>query len=396
MTPSQPGPQEPLVFDTGFRAGELPDAVAADGLNAGSDAHYGSPTGEQRRLLSGKALAVLGHRSAVRVTGEDRLTWLHSLLSQDMVSLQPGESRRALLLTAQGRVEFDLHAVAAAESVYLLTDRARAAALAAFLERMRFMLRVAVEDLSSSHAVAGFAALDRLPAAVQEALRLDAVVVFEDPWSQDALGGYAYTTPEAREHLTEADASWSEALVANELLGPLLETAQAAGMSLAGALAVDALRIHALKPRLGAEGDEKAIPHELDLLRTSVHLTKGCYKGQETVARVHNLGHPPRRLALVHLDGSSHTLPAPGSPVFLQGAEDGRPIGALTSVALHEEAGPIGLALLKRSADVGAALSVVDDTVYPAHQLPIVAGDAGSVVGRPKDIGRTRELRRPS
>lgn len=376
-------------FESGFRPGELPGAVPAEGLDAGSDAHYGNPAAEQRKLLKGGALSVLGHRSAVRVTGEDRLSWLHSLMSQDFTSLKPGESRRALMLTAQGRVEFDLDVVASEDGVCLLTSRADAPALAAFLDRMRFMLRVAVEDLSASHTLLGFTSLDALPDTLESTLEAAAVVIFRDPWATSALGGYSYSTAEAREHLEDLGYSWSEALLPNDRLGPVLETARESGVSLAGALAVDALRIHALKPRHGADTDDKTIPHELDLLRTSVHLAKGCYKGQETIARVHNLGHPPRRLVFLHLDGSGHTLPAPGSPVFLQGSEEGRPIGALTSATLHVDAGPVALALVKRSADTTAVLTVVDgDDAYPAAQMPIVAGDAGATVGRNKDVRR--------
>ena len=78
---------------------------------------------------------------------------------------------------------------------------------------------------------------------------------------------------------------------------------------LAGIWAAEALRVAAWRPRLGFETDHRTIVHEVDWLRTAVHLHKGCYRGQETVARVHNLGRPPRRLVFLHLDGSGHVLP---------------------------------------------------------------------------------------
>jgi folate-binding protein YgfZ len=151
------------------------------------------------------------------------------------------------------------------------------------------------------------------------------------------------------------------------------------GLPLAGMMAVEALRIAAWRPRMGAETDDKTIPHELDLMRTAVHLDKGCYKGQETVARVHNLGRPPRRLVFLDLDGSMHTQPAVGSDVVL----GEKTIGRVTSVALHYEAGPIALALIRRNTDPEATLAVRDgDEEYPATQETIVATDAGQVVGR--------------
>ncbi|WP_415856684.1 YgfZ/GcvT domain-containing protein, partial [Sinomonas sp. G460-2] len=154
----------------------------------------------------------------------------------------------------------------------------------------------------------------------------------------------------------------------------------------------EALRIAAWRPRVGFETDDKVIPHELDLLRTAVHLAKGCYKGQETVARVHNLGHPPRRLVMLQLDGSTHTLPAPGSPVFVATDDGGeKQVGRVTSAALHFEMGPIALAVVKRSTPADAALTVrgeAEGEVYAAAQETIVAPEAGQVVHRPTGLLR--------
>ena len=138
-------------------------------------------------------------------------------------------------------------------------------------------------------------------------------------------------------------------------------------------MAWEALRIEAGRPRRAREVDERAIPHELDWLRTAVHLTKGCYPGQETVARTLNLGRPPRRLTLLQLDGLAGGLPAPGDVVRL----GERPVGAVTSVARHHELGPIALALLRRGVPAEAALSV---DVSEAADGP--APGARVVVGR--------------
>ncbi len=105
--------------------------------------------------------------------------------------------------------------------------------------------------------------------------------------------------------------------------------------------AFEALRIAAHQPRFGLDTDHRTIPHEVGWIGAAVHLDKGCYRGQETVARVHNLGHPPRRLVLLHLDGSADRLPAHGDPVELGGAA----VGSVGSAARHYELGPIALAL---------------------------------------------------
>jgi folate-binding protein YgfZ len=199
------------------------------------------------------------------------------------------------------------------------------------------------------------------------------LLVWQDPWPNVAAGGYSYATiPEASHPGLERP--WFEYLV------PAADLEQrVADRQLAGVLAAEALRLAAWRPRIGAETDDKTIPHELDLLRTAVHLAKGCYKGQETIARVHNLGHPPRRLVFLQLDGSQHTMPAAGSEVRV----GERKVGTVTSVAQHYEMGPVALAVIKRSVAADEILTVVDgEEPYTAAQEVIVAPDAGQVVGR--------------
>src|SRR5208282_2421567 len=108
----------------------------------------------------------------------------------------------------------------------------------------------------------------------------------------------------------------------------------------------------------------------------AVHLTKGCYRGQETVARVHNLGHPPRRLVFLDLDGSADRLPAHGDPVEL----DGTVVGFTGSAARHYELGPIGLALVKRTVPVDATLLAGSGVGVAAAQEVIVPPDVGANV----------------
>ena len=182
-------------------------------------------------------------------------------------------------------------------------------------------------------------------------------LAWSDPWPRLVGDTAAYST--VTEHPGEQRA-WRELLV------PRADLAAAVGdRPLSGTWAAEALRIAAWRPRLGFETDHRTIPHEVDWLRTAVHLHKGCYRGQETIARVHNLGRPPRRLVFLHLDGSGHTLPAHGDPLEMEG----RTVGSLTSVGRHHEDGPIALALVKRNIPLDAVLTVAGLT---AAQTEIV------------------------
>ena len=145
-------------------------------------------------------------------------------------------------------------------------------------------------------------------------------------------------------------------------------------------MALDALRVAAMRPTGPNEIDEKALPHEFDWLASAVHMSKGCYRGQEAVAKVHNLGHPPRRLVFLHLDGSAHALPDLGDEIF---GLDEAAIGKVTSVGQHHEMGPIALGLVKRNTPVDIELKVVNAATgesLSATQEVIVPVDAGSVV----------------
>ncbi|GAC1454343.1 MAG: folate-binding protein YgfZ [Pseudarthrobacter sp.] len=339
-------------------------AVEAAGADAGVAAHYGEPLREQRALAAGTAVVDLSQRGVVTVSGPDRLTWLNTLSSQQVSNLQPGESSELLLLSIQGRIEFDARVVDDGGTTWLIVEAAEAAPLAEWLNKMKFMLRVEISDVSADWAVLG---------STKEVADWSGLLAWRDPWPHVGAGGYSYSVVPEEGH-PGLERPWVEYLV------PAAELEQTVGdRPLAGMLAAEALRIAAWRPRLGAETDDKTIPHELDLLRTAVHLAKGCYKGQETIARVHNLGHPPRRLVFLQLDGSQHTMPAPGSQVLL----GERKVGTVTSVAQHYEMGPIALAVIKRSVSPDEILTVLDgEEPYTAAQEVIVAPDAGQVVGR--------------
>jgi folate-binding protein YgfZ len=322
--------------------------------------HYGSPLAEQRALLAG-AVVDLSDRDVVTVTGPDRLTWLDSLLSQSLARLAPGESAEAMLLDPSGRIEYVARVVDDGETAWLLMDAGTGAGLAAFLDRMRFMLRVEVADRTPE-----FATIGTLGEPVA------GTVTWRDPWSAVVAGGHQYAT--VAEH-PGAGWTYSETLVPREQLAAL------ADREAAGILALEALRIAAWRPRAATELDATSIPHEFDWIRSAVHLAKGCYRGQETVAKVHNLGHPPRRLVLLHLDGSDNVAVAAGDEV-----RDGeKVVGRVTASATHFELGPIALAVIKRSADPSATLTVTGaDGVVAAAQEVIVPTDAGAEADVPR------------
>lgn len=345
---------------------QVPGAVVDDdGL-----VHAGDPMREQRDLARGIAVAPLGDRTVLTVAGEDRLTWLDSLTSQALARLAPGESTELLVLDPHGHVEHAASVVDDGERTWLIADKADAEGLRTWLVRMRFRLRVDPQDASTGFRVVGGTA-----AAVAD---LPAVAVWHDPWPVVSAGGWAYAPAEPH---PGGERDWSEAVVPVEAYADLAAAAAHGERAVAGRLAVDALRIAAWRPRVSREADGRTLPHEVDWLRTAVHLEKGCYRGQETVAKVHNLGHPPRRLIALQLDGSDAQLPGPGATVH---AGD-EVVGVVTSAARHYEEGPIALALVKRTTPVDAPLTVqTADGVVAAAQELIVPPDAGRTASIPR------------
>ena len=325
-------------------------------------AHYGDPIGEQRLLRRGDALVDRSDRGVVTVSGPDRLSWLHSITSQHLTGLAAWVSTEALVLSPKGHIEHALHVVDDGERVWLTVEPGTATSLVAWLESMRFMLRVEVCDVSQEYAV--LASFGRLPD-----LGVEPAAVWRDPWPAVEAGALVGDTAAYGPVHPHPGEGWAlaEVIVPRSSLEGL---AARSDLRWAGTWAFEALRVAAWRPRLGAETDHRTIPHEVDWLRTAVHLHKGCYRGQETIARVHNLGRPPRRLVFLHLDGSGHELPAAGAPVRL----GERTVGHLTSVVRHHEDGPVALALVKRNTDPAAVLLAgADDAVVSAAQTVIVA-----------------------
>lgn len=275
----------------------LSGAVAAEGVDTGVAAHYGDPLREQKALLAEEGFVDLSHRGVVRISGRDRLSWLHSLTSQYLLDLEPHAAVTTLVLSPVGHVEHAISGYDDGESFWGHVEPGAAPSLVSWLDRMRFMLRVEVADVTDTWAVV---------ASSPTTVRL---------------------VP--RQHLNDA----------------------AVGTPV-GTWAYEALRIARGEPRFGLDTDHKTIPNEVGWIGSAVHLDKGCYRGQETVARVHTLGRPPRRLVLLHLDGSVDHVPASGDAVV----QGDRPVGVVGTAARHFELGPIALALVKRNVAVDAPL----------------------------------------
>ncbi|SDN58919.1 hypothetical protein SAMN05216355_10780 [Actinomyces ruminicola] len=383
------------------------DAVAnpAGDLDAAVPARYDDPLREQNALTGGRAACALA-RDVVAVTGPDRLSWLTTLSSQQLTSLTPGDGGvEALLLDAQGRITHALACVDDGEVLLLVTEAGRGAALAEFLESMRFMLRV---EVAVREDVAVLAALGEGCAALEEAARAAGahVATWRDPWPGVVEGGTSYDVGLGREHPGAGyRAAW--VLVDAEAVGEVAQAflsgsdkadraasgaggvvAGVSGRSPAGTLAWEALRVEAGRPRWGREVDARTIPHELDWLRTAVHLHKGCYPGQETIARTLNLGRPPRRLTILQLDGFTGQLPTPGAVVRL----GERAVGAVTSVARHVDYGPMALALLRRGVPVDAPLTV---DVAEADAAEGAAATTGAAGAEPIAVSRVDAAQEP-
>lgn len=364
-------------------------AAEADGIDPGIALHYGNPLVEQRRLEAGSAVVDQSDRGIVTVTGPDRLSWLHSMASQALDRLAPGESAETLLLDANGHIEHEAHVLDDGETTWLVVEGSEASALAAWLDRMRFMLRVEVADRGDAFAVLAAATVDALDRAVPAAAPAGIALDWTDPWSAPA--GHRYAAAAGHPSSTWR---WVERIVPRDALGDAAAAVAAGRVEVAGSLAAEALRIAAWRPRLATEVDDKTLPHELDWLQSAVDLHKGCYRGQETVAKVLNLGRPPRRLVLLHLDGSDTVLPAPGEPVVAlkvrpepaDGEEpERRAVGRITSSAMHHELGPVALALVKRAVPAGIPLIVESHGIdVAAAQVEIVPSDAGAAVEVPR------------
>lgn len=367
--------------------------------------HFGNPLREQALLAQGQAWAWLS-RDVIEVSGADRLSYLTTISSQVLTDLEnDGQSRQVLFLDANGHILYAALAVAGLvpaqaeqtapgeQSVLLLVDAGCGEGLAQLLNSRRFMLRVQARvrpDLQVAGAIGD--GVQKLADVVE-----NLVTTWRDPWPGITSGGSTYFTGTRHPGANYRAGGVVVALEAGQTApGQEQASGQEPGQALAaagltqgltqvGELAWEALRIEAGLPRWVREVDARAIPNELDWLRTGVHLNKGCYPGQETIARTVNLGRPPRRLVQLQLAGWQGQLPEVGARVYLPAGDNpaGKVVGTITSVARHWELGNIALALVRRGVPAQAELAVDLEAGYESASQELLVDPAGKAEASP-------------
>lgn len=390
--------------------------------------HFGNPLREQALLAQGQAWAWLS-RDVVEVSGADRLSYLTTVSTQVLTDLEnDGQSRQVLFLDANGHILYAALAVAGlvpapAEQLapgeqsvlLLLVDAGCGDGLAQLLNSRRFMLRVQAQvrpDLQVAGAIGD--GVQKLAGVVE-----NLVTTWSDPWPGITPGGSTYFTGtrhpganyraggvvvalEAGQTAPDQAAASGQEITPGQAPGPSQAAAsgqeaapsqapaagdliQAGDLTQVGELAWEALRIEAGLPRWAREVDARAIPNELDWLRTGVHLNKGCYPGQETIARTVNLGRPPRRLVQLQLAGWQGQLPEVGARVYLPVGDNpaGKAVGTITSVARHWELGNIALALVRRGVPAQAELAVDLEAGYESASQELLVDPAGKAEASP-------------
>jgi folate-binding protein YgfZ len=351
-----------------------PGAVAVEAIDEASAdhgvaAHYGDPNREQRLLATDVGLVDRSNRGIIAVPGEERASWLHTLTTQHLADLHAGQGSELLVLSPHGHVE--QHAVVAEDgtTTWLDTEPGATAGLLKYLEMMRFFTKVDPRDASAEYAMFSLVG----PNAVGAAAKLDeSLGTLREP-DAVAVPGAKFTAGDAPARPTtiydvrtlpgggfaRRTALGVDFLVPREEFASTTARVLDLGIAPAGLWAYEATRVAARIPRLGWETDHRTIPAEVDLIAPAVHLDKGCYRGQETVARVHHLGRPPRRLVLLHLDGiATDQPPARHTEVTV----DGRTVGFVGTAVRHHELGAVALAVLKRNVADDATLQVGEST----------------------------------
>lgn len=349
----------------------LPSAVPAPetGPDAGAVWHYGDPLGEQRSAASAAVWVDRSHRAVLTLTGKDRQTWLHSISSQHVSALPEGVVTENLSLDLQGRVEDHWIQTDLGGTTYLDTEPWRGEPLLTYLRKMVFWADVQIEP-------ADMAVLSLLGPALAEEGVIEALGCGELPPEATAValpgGGFVRRLPAPGIEL--------DLVVPRQSAAEYTRRLSEAGVRPAGVWAYEAHRVAARRPRLGVDTDERTIPHEVGWIGEpgvgAVHLDKGCYRGQETVARVHNLGKPPRMLVILQLDGSSDR-PVTGDAV----TAGGRNVGRIGTVVEHADEGPIALALLKRALPVETELVAGAEAQAPAVIDPDSMPEADATAG---------------
>ncbi|WP_072687081.1 CAF17-like 4Fe-4S cluster assembly/insertion protein YgfZ [Rhodococcus marinonascens] len=325
-------------------AGAVP--APADSPDTGVAWHYGDPLGEQRKAERSAVVVDRSNRFVIAIGGPERLTWLHTISSQHVSALPDATSAENLSLDVNGRVEHHFIQTDLNGLTWIDTEADRGPDLLTFLTKMVFWSKAEPRNGSE------LAVLSMIGPDTASVLDRAGVTAPVEPYAVVSVpgGGFVRRMPWPTAHSFDL-------LIPREHLADWWARLTAAGAAPAGTWAFEALRVAAVRPRIGLDTDDRTIPHEVRWIggpaeHGAVHLEKGCYRGQETVSRVHNLGKPPRHLVLLHLDGSAEGRPNAGDPVTVSG----RTVGRIGTVIDHHDLGPIALALVKRSIPVDTEL----------------------------------------
>jgi hypothetical protein len=311
---------------------------------------FGNPLVQQRSLLKGLAFVELEDQAVLELDGPDAKSWLHALTSQNILNLKTGESTESLLLDPQGHVEQQLKVIAIEAGLLLILPKSKLADFQAWLQKMKFRTKVEISTRDDLRVIASFAALEQ------------ALYSWVDHFSSGSPGGVRYAESarafDYQEHLVGSD--------------------QRINLEPASPMALEGLRIAAGRPAI-SDIDERALPHEFDWLASAVHMSKGCYRGQESVAKIHNIGHPPRRLIILNLE-EGDILSQQGDEVFYQD----KLVGKVRAAALHYEAGSVALALVNRNTPYLDLMVQTATGRYAATQEVLVPFDAGKAANLPR------------
>ncbi|RDI61496.1 hypothetical protein DFR76_114227 [Nocardia pseudobrasiliensis] len=353
-------PPSPLLIVPGAVPGppDTPDAAVAW--------HYGDPFGEQKAAAQRAAVIDRSHRFVASITGRERLSWLHTISSQHIAELGDRRSAENLDLDLNGRVLHHFVLTDLDGTLWIDTEGERGADLVDFLRKMVFWADAKPQPEPD------YAVLSLLGPKVTELRAALGIEELPEIYAAVPLPGGGFLR-----RMPWPTADSFDLVIPRAELATWWSRLTEAGAEPAGMWAFEALRVAALRPRIGVDTDDRTIPHEARWIGGvsefgAVHLDKGCYRGQETVARVHNLGKPPRHLVLLHLDGSADARPVTGDPV----TAGGRAIGRLGTIVDHYEWGPIALALVKRNIPVDTALEAgpmaasIDPDSVPADDAP--------------------------
>jgi tRNA-modifying protein YgfZ len=305
------------------------DAIAVE-----LDAQY-------RQLREECGLLDRSERGKLIVSGGEAAEYLQGQLTNDVEALLPGEGLYAALLDRKGHMQADMRVLRTSpEEIWIDTEAEALEAARRHLEMYKIGREVAIADVTEERAILSLIG----PRSVEVA---GTAVLAEHACEPAAVGGVeclAVGTADGLDLIARPDD-------APRLRGALT----AAGAVEVGAEAAEVVRIEAGTPRFGAEMSTETMPAEAGIVERAVSFTKGCYIGQEPVARLHYKGRPNRRLRGLVLSG-----PAVAGESLRLGEKD---VGRIGSACVSPARGPIALAIVRREAEPGAELAVGEDGV---------------------------------